>query len=126
MKCIVTAVLCTALVVLSACGQESPPPSSKPAPSPQSEVVRKTPSTEMRQFYGVGVVTKIVMENPYDKSVASVELDHEEIEGLMPAMIMEFNVKDRSVLNNLKIGDKVDFTIDEIGGTEVISAIKKK
>jgi Cu/Ag efflux protein CusF len=80
----------------------------------------------MRQFYGVGVVTKIVMENPYDKSVASVELNHEEIEGLMPAMIMEFNVKSRSLLNNLKVGDKVDFTIDEIGGTEIISEIKKR
>ena len=44
----------------------------------------------------------------------------------MPAMIMEFYVKDRSMLDGIKVGDLVDFTIEEKGSTEIISELKKK
>jgi Cu/Ag efflux protein CusF len=58
--------------------------------------------------------------------LGSVELDHEDIPGLMPAMIMEFYVKDKQMLVPLKVGDKVEFTIEEKNNTEIISAIKKR
>jgi Cu/Ag efflux protein CusF len=89
-------------------------------------VTVKPPSQELKTYQGVGVVTKVVLENPYDKTLASVELDHEEIAGLMPPMIMEFYVKEKSLLKNIKVGDKVDFTVEAKGGTEIISEIKKK
>lgn len=68
----------------------------------------------------------MVRENPYDKSLASVELNHGEIVGLMPAMRMEFYVKERSLLDGIKVGDVVEFTIEEKGTSETISEIKKK
>ncbi len=70
-------------------------------------------------------MTKIVLENPVDKSLSSVELDHGDIEGLMPAMRMEFFVKEKSLLKNLKVGDKVDFTLEAKDSSEVVSEISK-
>lgn len=106
----------------------SPSPLSSPSPQPAKPGSTKTaaaPQPEVRHFTGVGVITKIVTEPKYGNQ-PSVELDHEDIEGLMPAMIMEFYVKDKALLNNLKVGDKVAFTIEEKGGSEIVSAIKKK
>lgn len=98
---------------------------STPSTSPSSSPTPSTPA-DVRHYQGTGVVTKVVRENPHDKSLASVELDHGEIVGLMPAMRMEFYVKDVSLLDGLKVGDLVDFTIEEKGPTEIISEIKKK
>lgn len=55
----------------------------------------------IKTFQGKGVVTKINLE------LGSVELDHEEIKGAMPAMIMEFYVNEKDELKTLQIGDKV-------------------
>jgi Cu/Ag efflux protein CusF len=52
-----------------------------------------------------------------------VELNHEEIKGLMPPMTMEYYVKDKALLQGIKVGQKVDFTIEDWGGNETISAI---
>jgi Cu/Ag efflux protein CusF len=106
------------------------PPNQTVLPSPQPATPAPTqiavpPQPEVRHFNGVGLVTKIVTDPKYGNE-PSVELNHDEIEGLMPAMIMEFYVKDKALLNNLTIGDKVEFTIEEKGGSEIISAIKKK
>lgn len=99
--------------------QPLPSPSIKPSPSPS---VSPSPSKTdgVRYFNSKGIVTKINME------LGSVELDHEDIPGLMPAMIMEFYVKDKQMLVPLKVGDKVEFTIEEKNNTEIISAIKKR
>jgi Cu(I)/Ag(I) efflux system periplasmic protein CusF len=49
-----------------------------------------------------------------------IELDHKDIKGLMPAMTMEFNVKDKSLLEGIKAGDHVEFTVDNgVGGLEI-------
>jgi len=42
----------------------------------------------------------------------------------MPAMQMEFWVKDRSLLRNIRVSDKVDFVIVETGKGEFLTAIK--
>jgi Cu/Ag efflux protein CusF len=78
----------------------------------------KQPAVTYHQ--GVGVITKITPQDP------SVGINHEEIKGLMPAMTMEFHVKDKSLIDSLQIGDKVDFTVEARQGTEVISEIKKR
>lgn len=106
------------ILVFAACHTGTPKTTSSPTPV--------TTPVEIRYFHGTGVVTKVVRENPYDKSLASVELNHGEIVGLMPAMRMEFYVKNVSLLDGLKVGDLVDFTIEEKGSTEIISEIKKK
>ena len=75
--------------------------------------------SKIKLFDGKGVVTKINLE------LVSVELDHEEIKGLMPKMTMEFYVKEKSQLEKLKVGDKVDFVLEDNAGAEQIISIKK-
>ena len=53
-----------------------------------------------------------------------VEINHEDIEGLMPAMEMEWSVKDRSLLQNVNVGDKVEFVVVETGKGEIITELK--
>jgi hypothetical protein len=53
------------------------------------------------------------------------KLNHEEIKDLMPAMQMEFNVKDKTLLDKVKTGDRVDFTIVETEKGEWLTEIKK-
>ncbi len=57
-------------------------------------------------FHGVGVVKEI------EASTGAVTLDHDDIEGLMPAMIMMYRVKTPSVSQGLKVGDRVEFEVD--------------
>ena len=75
--------------------------------------------TKIKTFDGKGVVTKINLE------LVSVELDHEEIKGLMPKMTMEFYVKEKGELEKLKVGDAVDFVLEDDAGAERITSIKK-
>jgi len=65
------------------------------------------------------VITKI------DNELDTVELKHEDIKDLMPAMQMMFNVTDKALLKGLNVGDRVDFVIEYKHPTEIISAIKK-
>jgi Cu/Ag efflux protein CusF len=73
----------------------------------------------VKRFDGKGVVTKINLER------GSVELDHEEIKGSMPAMIMEFYVTEKKELEPLKVGDRVEFVLEEDRGQEKLTSIKK-
>lgn len=77
----------------------------------------KTPDDGFYQ--GKGVVTKVNSE------LGSVEIDHEAIPDLMPAMKMEFSVKDKAMLENIGVGDAVVFTIELKQGAEKIIAIGK-
>lgn len=105
----------------AATAQPSPSPSASAKPSPSvSPSPSKTTESNVKYYSSTGVVTKINMD------LGSVELNHQDIPGLMPAMIMEFYVKDKQMLVPLKVGDKVSFTIEEKDHTEVISAIKKQ
>ena len=74
----------------------------------------------VKYHHGVGIVKKITPQDP------SVEIDHEEIKGYMAAMRMEYQVKDKSLLESIQPGDKVDFTVEDKQGVEVISEIKKQ
>lgn len=114
------------LLVLTACRQNSPSTAlngaGKPA-LPASTAVSlsngSVPEVKARYYNGTGKVTKINME------IGSVELDHEEIKDLMPKMIMEFYVSDKSQLKDLIIGDRVDFVLEDKSGAEKIFSIKK-
>lgn len=75
--------------------------------------------SEVKTGQGIGVVTKINLE------LGSVELKHEEIKGMMPAMQMEFYVADKKELESLKVGDKAIFTLEDNKGAEKIIKISK-
>ena len=89
---------------------------------PRNTVPTATATPEkpkIKTFNGKGKVTKINLE------IGSVELDHEEIPGIMPPMIMEFSVTKKSELEALKIGDTVDFVLEDNAGAEKIISINK-
>jgi len=56
----------------------------------------------------------------------AIEIDHGDIEGLMPAMQMEFPVSDSSLLNGIAVNDRIEFTIVNNAGEMKVTAIKKK
>ena len=71
-------------------------------------------------YEGEGKVVSLKPKGP------SIEIDHQEIKGLMPAMTMEFYVKDKSLLDGLKSGDSIAFSISNGVGGLVITKITKK
>ena len=120
-------------IVFAACQSAKPPSPNqilKPtitnsiAASPSNSInavpgVPTQDKTKIKTYEGKGVVTKINLE------LVSVELDHEEVKGLMPKMTMEFYVKEKSELEKLKVGDAVDFVLEDNAGAERIVSIKK-
>lgn len=110
----------TAFALLSACQQNTAETKPQNANQVNSATPAVAPSHPKNGNYdGKGVVTKINLE------LVSVELNHEEIKGLMPQMIMEFYVKEKKELEALKIGDKVEFILEYNDGQEKIISIKK-
>jgi Cu(I)/Ag(I) efflux system protein CusF len=72
-----------------------------------------------KPYPGTGVVTLINLKEGW------VEINHEPIEGFMPAMQMEWTVEPRSLMRTIRVGDKVDFTVVETGKGEIITSIKR-
>ena len=72
-----------------------------------------------KPYPGTGVVGTI------NRKEGWIEINHEEIKDLMPAMQMEFNVKDKTLLDKVKTGDRVDFTIVETEKGEYLTEIKR-
>ena len=105
-----------ALVVLSACG--TPATNKQAAPTPAGPAA----AVQTNTYHGAGVV-KHVYTNP---KAPAIEIDHGDIDGLMPAMQMEFPVTDPHLLDGIAVNDHIDFTIDAAAGQMKVSALKKK
>ena len=104
------------LLAFQACQQ------TKPTTKPTTATATPVPSTTVPKngnYDGKGVVTKINLKD------VSVEMDHEEIAGLMPPMRMEFYVREKAQLEKLAVGDKVEFVLEYKDGQENIVSIKK-
>ena len=103
------------------CSKQPPQPQGAPSPTPAAAVKNPmdVPTAIIGKPYpGKGVVTIVNLKEGW------VEIDHEEIEGLMPAMQMEWPVKNRSQMEALRVGDRVEFTVVETGKGEIITDIK--
>ena len=60
-----------------------------------------------------------------DKDAKKITIKHAPIQNLdMPAMTMVFQVKDTSVLDRLKTGDKVKFAAENNGGAYIVTHIE--
>ena len=68
-------------------------------------------------FHGMGVITAT-------KPVGSLTINHQAIEGLMPAMEMMFPVTPPALTKGIRPGDTVEFSVD--GKTYTIVAIKPR
>jgi Cu/Ag efflux protein CusF len=108
-------IACVALIVFSACSKQSANKETA-APAPSGPAAAVQPNS----YQGVGVVKGLNPKAP------AIEIDHEEIVGLMPAMQMEFPVTDVALLNGLAINDHIDFTVVDQTGEMKVTAIKKK
>lgn len=112
----------TLLIILSiltfACGDGAPRSSNTPLRAEPTPI--PTASIPKDGIYdGRGTVTKINTEQ------GSVEMDHEDIPGVMPPMRMEFFVRTKAELRPLKVGDAVEFVLEYKHPTETIISIKK-
>ena len=105
-------IICAALIVAGACNKQSANQADAPS-GPAAAVASNS-------YKGVGVVKSIDPKRP------AIEIDHGDIEGLMPAMQMEFPVTDASLLNGIAVNDRIDFTIEAAKGEMKVIAIKKK
>jgi Cu/Ag efflux protein CusF len=120
MKRILPGVL--ALAFLVACGgaEQSTHNVATPSPSPSVNVSGPAAAVAPRSYPGVGTVKALNPKAP------SIEIAHGDIEGLMPAMQMEFDVSDAALLDGLQVNDQIDFTIEDRTGIMRVTAIKKK
>jgi Cu/Ag efflux protein CusF len=72
-----------------------------------------------KSYQGVGTIEEI------DKQQATMQINHEAIEGYMPAMSMPYRVKDASLLESVKPGDRVEFSIEDGSSGILVTAVKK-
>lgn len=109
------------LLITSCQKQERAVQTAQPVPS--STIPARPPGYPppvMNQPYpATGVVVLI------NRKEGWIEINHEEIKGLMPAMQMEFWVRDKSLFDNAKAGDRVDFTIVETEKGEYLTELKR-
>lgn len=102
---------------------QKPQTASKPAatsattPTPLRGPAGFPPPVMNKPYPGTGVVVSI------DRDEGWIEINHEDIKELMPAMQMEFNVKDRALLDKAKVGERVDFVIVETETGEFLTEI---
>ena len=108
-------VVCLSLALTAACSNQ--PENKQPAPTPVSGPAA---AVQPNTYQGVGVVKAL---NP---KLPAIEIDHEEIVGLMPAMQMEFPVTEVALLNGLAVNDRIDFTVVDNTGEMKVTAIKKR
>jgi Cu/Ag efflux protein CusF len=105
------------LIAMCACGESQKTNTRATATSPTP--VPTTAIPRDGDYPAKGVVTKINTE------LGSVELNHGDIPGVMPPMLMEFYVSDKKILGGLKVGDNVDFVLRYKHPTETIVQITK-
>lgn len=70
--------------------------------------------------HGVGIVES------FDQERATIQIDHEEIKDLMPPMNMPLAVKDRTLLDTVNPGDKIDFWVEPTPDGLVVVRIQKR
>ena len=105
-----------ALILLAGCG--APPTNKQSAATPSGPAA----AVQTNLYHGSGVV-KAVYTNP---KAPAIEIDHGDIDGLMPAMQMQFPVTDPKLLNGIAVNDHIDFTIEAAAGQMKVAEIKKK
>jgi Cu(I)/Ag(I) efflux system protein CusF len=106
------------------CGRPQPGKTVAPTPTPQSAVqisplLGFPPAVPGKPYPGTGIVKTL---NPKEGWVG---IEHEEIKDLMPAMIMEFWVRDPSIMKGVRVGDKVDFVVVEDSKGQYLTELKR-
>ncbi|MEK6285544.1 MAG: copper-binding protein [Acidobacteriota bacterium] len=66
------------------------------------------------------------MVESFDQDGARIQIDHQDIKDLMPAMNMPYAVKDRSLLDSIAPGDKIDFWLESTSSGLVVVRLQKR
>ena len=111
--------VCLALLVIAGCNKQAAH-NHVATPSPSASPVGPAAAVQTHTYQGVGVVKSLNPKRP------GIEIAHEDIEGLMPAMQMEFEVPNGALLEGLAVNDQIAFTIEDGPGEMRVIAIKKK
>ncbi len=88
--------------------------SASPLPRPDLPLILAQAEAP-RLFHGIGTVTAT-------EPAGTLTINHQPIEGLMPAMEMMFKLNPPTLARGIKPGDRVDFAVE--GRTYVITAAK--
>jgi Cu/Ag efflux protein CusF len=116
-------VLLPAALAFSCRPQPQPERTVAPTPTPQPAVQIGPsgfpPAVLGKPYPGTGVVKMLNLEEGW------VEIEHEEIKDLMPAMTMEFWVRNPAILKGVRVGDKVDFVVVEDSKGQYITKLTK-
>ncbi|QDV38470.1 hypothetical protein ElP_64250 [Tautonia plasticadhaerens] len=110
-----------ALVIVPACEGPAPDPGpGKEAPGPAGASPR--PDSAQAPPAGPSTYTLEGVVRLTDRDDGVVSIDHEEIPGLMPAMLMDFRLEDPSLLDDVVVDDEVVGTleVDRDGSGRVI------
>lgn len=92
--------------------------------------MRKLTAALLAALFAAGALAQDAMTSGevrrVDKSTGKITLKHGEIKNLdMPPMTMVFTAKDKTLLDNVKAGDKVQFRADkDATGEYVVTAIE--
>lgn len=90
---------------LAGCGNRSTDAPS-PTPSTNSATVNSPPAKKAPEIYHVrGVVKRLLLDQ------GKVTVDHEEIPGFMPAMLMDLNVGDTNDFVGISTNDRIHFRL---------------
>jgi Cu/Ag efflux protein CusF len=112
--------VCLAVLAIAGCNKQAAHhQATTPSSSPVAPV-GPAAAVQTHTYQGVGVVKSLNPKRP------GIEIAHEDIEGLMPAMQMEFEVPDGALLDGLAVNDQIAFTIEDGPGEMRVVAIKKK
>jgi Cu/Ag efflux protein CusF len=111
MKAFKTILILSLLVFTVSCAKKQSHKDSEPE-GPAAAV-------QTRTYVAVGTIKAI------DPTKPSIEINHEDIKGLMPAMQMQFHVRDKALLDGLATEDRVSFTIESgVGGLKIVAIHK--
>jgi len=115
-------VLLQTALVLSCRPQPQPGKTVAPTPTPQPAVQMNPPGYPPtvlgKPYSGTGIVKILNLKEGW------VEIEHEEIKDLMPAMTMEFWVRNPSLMTQVRVGDKVDFVVVEDSKGQYLTELK--
>lgn len=78
-----------------------------------------TETGETVTYRAVGAVQEL------DTEKSKIKIKHEDIEGLMPAMTMAFDVRDKNIFSKVNAGDNVVFWLESDGSKLTVTEIEK-
>lgn len=115
-KLLMTTAFALSSMSLAHAGQgHHPSESAKPADATVAQSGAEMKKVDMTE----GEIKKV------DKATGKLTIKHGELKNLeMPAMTMVFQVKDKSVLDRVKSGDKINFVAEKLDGKFTVTQLE--